>query len=95
MEDPVIKVRCWKCKQTFHLRIFPKDHKENHQNVDRLFPCPYCNTDCMVKISADQIAKVEVFRDGIGEAILSLSDLDSLTGKSLSGQIFETCPADK
>lgn len=94
MEDLVIKVRCWKCKTKYHLHIFQKDYMKNNDKVTKLVPCPYCDTDCAVKLSADQVAKVEVFRNG-GEDILSSLDLKTLTGKSLFKQIFETYPPDK
>ena len=95
MANPIIKVRCWKCEKTFHLRIWQKDCDDDQSKVTKLVSCPYCRTDCALRLSADQVRRVEVMRETGGVDTVAASDVHALPVDCLAGQIFDTTPLDE
>lgn len=53
-QDLTLKVRCWKCKETFHLVVGPADRDEKSGLVLMLVPCPYCQASCQLTLREDQ-----------------------------------------
>ncbi len=94
MANPTMKVQCWKCEHTFHLRIWEQDVDESNR-VIKLVDCPYCRANCAVELSADQVARVDVYLDINQGGTTVLPPLHDLPVDALAGRVFGSRPQEK
>ena len=62
--DQTLKAKCWKCRETFHVRAQPSDYSQKLRRVRKLLPCPYCAAPCELTLGEDRIAAIDVNRGG-------------------------------
>jgi hypothetical protein len=67
-QDHTLKVRCWKCQETFHAVVAPEDHNQRSRLVLKIVPCPYCKANCQLTLREDQVFATEVTRGGSSPA---------------------------
>ncbi len=64
--DQTTKLRCWNCKDIFHMVIRGRDYRAANL-VSKTVPCPYCDSHCKVEIHESQVPTVSVHRRVRGE----------------------------
>ncbi len=89
MPNPILHVRCWKCRQSFHMRIWKDDCNPSGNKVSKLIPCPYCETDCIVKLAQEQVGSETVLRGPV-EQEPQKPLLHEMPVDAFAEQVFET-----
>jgi hypothetical protein len=88
MSDQTAKLKCWKCKDIFHIRI-KEEEGRSFSSVALIKPCPYCQTQCRVILRPDQVPVDSVYRGG-SKGKPEESWFEKLAPGALTEHVFES-----
>ena len=90
MTDQALPLRCWSCKETFHIRLETSEQKSLNK-VRKIVSCPFCSKGCSLILREDEVATVTIQRGDDNPA--QAQSLPDLPPGAFLGQVFATEPA--
>ncbi|MCP4690624.1 MAG: hypothetical protein GY859_21405, partial [Desulfobacterales bacterium] len=94
MSNPILHVRCWRCKKKFHMRVWKEDCNPDGPLVSKLVPCPYCETDRAVTLTEAEAGSMLVKKgekaEDVEKRLVHEAPVDAF-----AGQVFETIRPEK
>ena len=91
MTDQALELRCWSCKETFHIRLATSEQKSLNK-VRKIVSCPFCTKGCSLTLREDQVASVMVQRGGDNGNQAKAQTQPDLPPGAFLGQVFATEP---
>ncbi len=94
MNEQTTKLKCWKCKDIFHIRVKSSEGLSLSQ-VAPIKPCPYCQAQCRVILGESQVLTRSNMRGGAESK--DESWFENLPPGALTDHVFdsEPCPEKK
>lgn len=88
MGDQTAKLKCWKCKDIFHMRI-RREEGHSFGKVAVIRPCPYCGAQCRVVLRESQMISGKIYR-GSGGNEADAHWFDGLKDGALVDVVFDS-----